>query len=240
MASGRVIGVLSGCGGAGASVLAAVLAGCAAEPGGLGPGVTPGPVFLLDCDSMGGGIDVLLGCEQVPGPRWRQVHLRGGTLDPTVLLESLPRWNRVSFLAADSAADLLPDAVDRVIGAASQAGTVVVDLPRWPSPVRAIALERCHRVVLVVPAEVRAVTAGALIAGGLDASKSTVAVRGTCRNLPAQRIGHLLGLPVIGEIPYDPASLRPSGLNMSRLRRGSRRLARAVLATGPSGCEAAA
>ena len=48
-----VIGVLSGCGGAGASVFAAVLAG--ARPGGTGT------AFLLDCDPPAGGIDVLLG-----------------------------------------------------------------------------------------------------------------------------------------------------------------------------------
>src|SRR5437879_9450609 len=86
MDSGPVIGVLSGCGGAGASVLAAVLAAAAER------------CMLIDCDHLGGGIDVLLGCERVPGPRWRHVRLRGGELDPSVLLDGLPRWRDVSFL----------------------------------------------------------------------------------------------------------------------------------------------
>jgi secretion/DNA translocation related CpaE-like protein len=219
MTSGQVIGVLSGCGGAGASVFAAVLAGSAASP-----------AFLIDCDSLGGGIDVLLGCEQVAGPRWRQVRLRGGTLDPSVLLDGLPRWGEVSFLAADTADELDAAAVGQVIDAAVGAGTVVLDLGRWPSPVRDAALARCDQVVLVTVAEVRAVTAAALIAAGLDPERTSVAVRGTSRSLPAARIGQLLGLPLLGELPYDPAGLRPSGLDISRIRRGTKRLAEAVLA----------
>jgi len=104
MSAEPVIGVLAGCGGAGASTFAAVLAGCA------GP-----PAFLLDCDPLGGGIDVLLGCEQLPGPRWGQVRLRGGPLDPQVLLSGLPCWHEVRFLAADSQQQLTELALATVI-----------------------------------------------------------------------------------------------------------------------------
>jgi MinD-like ATPase involved in chromosome partitioning or flagellar assembly len=206
--------------------LAAVLAGCAA-------GRRAGPVVLLDCDPLGGGIDVLLGCEQVPGARWRQVRLRGGAIDPVSLLSSLPRWGGVSFLAADTAADLDPSAVAALIEASTSLGTVVIDLPRWPSVVRARALAGCDRVVLVTPAEVRAVTAAALVAAGLDTGRSSVAVRGASKSLPPDRIGALLGLPVTGAIPYDPALCRPGGVQLSRLRRATRQLADALL--GPGG-----
>jgi secretion/DNA translocation related CpaE-like protein len=217
MDSGPVIGVLSGCGGAGASVLAAVLAAAAER------------CILIDCDHLGGGIDVLLGCERVPGPRWRHVRLRGGELDPSVLLDSLPRWREVSFLAADTAAELDARGVSQIIEAAAGAGPVVLDLPRWPSAVRAAAIANCRLVVLVTVAEVRAVTAAALIAAGLDPSRTVVAVRGRSRALPSSRIGQLLGLPVIGEIGFDPASLRPDGLDLARTRRSTQRLAGAIL-----------
>jgi len=217
MDSGSVIGVLSGCGGAGASVLAAVLAAAAER------------CILIDCDHLGGGIDVLLGCERVPGPRWRHVRLRGGELDPSVLLDGLPRWREVSFLAADTAEELDPRAVSQVIAAAAGAGPVVLDLPRWPSAVRAAAIAKCGLVVLVTVAEVRAVTAAGLIAAGLDPSRTTVAVRGRSRALPSSRIGELLGLPVIGEIGFDAASLRPEGLDLGRTRRSTLRLAEAIL-----------
>lgn len=221
-----VIGVVSGCGGGGASVLAATLAGCAGEPrsgGGLGR------AFLIDCDPLGGGIDVLLGCEQVPGPRWGQVRLRGGFLDPAVLLDTLPRWGRVRFLAADTPDGPGPESLAGVIAAAASVAPVVLDLPRWPSAVRTVALHRCDHVVLVTPAEVRAVTSSAVVSAGLDDRITGVAVRGVSRSLPAGRIGVLLGLPVLGEIPYDPASLRPAGYDLQKLRRGTRRLAERIL-----------
>jgi secretion/DNA translocation related CpaE-like protein len=217
MNSGPVIGVLSGCGGAGASVLAAVLAATAER------------CVLIDCDHLGGGIDVLLGCERLVGPRWRQVRLRGGELEPSVLLDGLPRWQEVSFLAADTAEELDPSAVGQVVDTAATAGPVVLDLPRWPSTVRATAIARCELVVLVTVAEVRAVTAAALIASGLDPGRTAVAVRGRSRALSSSRIGQLLGLPVIGEIGYDPASLRPEGLDIRRTRRSTQRLAAAIL-----------
>jgi secretion/DNA translocation related CpaE-like protein len=212
-----VIGVASGCGGAGASVLAAVLAGCAAD--------RAGHAFLIDCDPSGGGIDVLLGCEQQPGPRWAQVRLRGGPLDPATLRDGLPRWRAVSFLAADSPRPLDPVAVARVLDSAAAVSPVLVDLPRSGSG----RLVDCDRIVLVTAAEVRAVTATAMLAPGYQPDRTTVVVRGSSRSLPPGHLAELLGLPVLGELPYDPASLRPGGLELNRVRRRTRRLAEALL-----------
>jgi hypothetical protein len=106
---------------------------------------------------------------------------------------------------------------------------VVLDLPRWPSAVRTAALALCDRVILVTPAEVRAVTASALLSAGLDAERAVVAVRGVSRLLPAARIGELLGLPVLGSIPWDRAAQAPAGLELSRLKRPLMALARAAL-----------
>lgn len=228
-----MIGVLSGCGGAGASVFAAVLAGCAAE--------RAGHSFLIDCDPPGGGIDVLLGCEQLSGPRWAQVRLRGGELDPEVLHEALPRWNLVSFLAADTAAALDAAAVTAVIGAAASMSPVLLDLPRAPTEAGRAAADRCDRLVLVTVAEVRALTATAMVAAGLDPDRTSVLVRGSSRSLPPAQIGSLLGLPVLGELPFDRAGTRPGGLDFARVRRRTRRLAQLALdsATGvrPSAAE---
>ena len=68
-----VIGVVGGCGGAGASTFACVLAATAA---------TGWPAVLVDLDPVAGGIDVLLGIEAVPGARWSGLRLGGGRLDP--------------------------------------------------------------------------------------------------------------------------------------------------------------
>lgn len=217
MTHSPVIGVLSGCGGAGASVFAAVLAGCAP------------PSVLIDCDRLGGGIDVLLGCERQPGPRWPQVRLGGGDLDPDVLLEALPRWGTVPFLATSDCRPLDGAAVAQVVDAAARRATVVLDLPRWDTTVRSVAADRCDLTVLVVPAEVRAVTAAAAVVRELDPATTCLAVRGSSRSLPAARIATVLGLPLSAELVYDPASRYPGGLELHRLRRGTRRAGRAVL-----------
>src|SRR6185312_4996474 len=179
-----VIGVLAGCGGAGASVFAAVLAGQAAQQ--------DRHSFLIDCDPVGGGLDVLLGCEQLPGPRWGQVRLAGAALDPAVLVDSLPRWQQVSFLSPDSGRPPDPVPVASVLQAARTVSTVVIDLPRAPSELRRVALRACDLVVLVMVAELRALTATALVASGLDPGRTLVLVRGSARSLSPGRIGELL------------------------------------------------
>lgn len=218
------IGVLAGCGGAGASVFAAVLAGCAAARAG-----SAGQAFLIDCDPVGGGLDVLLGCERAAGSRWSQVRLRGGGLDPAVLRDCLPSWHQVSVLAVDAPQALDPAALSQIAAAAALAGPVVLDIARWPSPVRAAALSSCDLTILITPAEVRAVTAAAAIAADLHPERTALVVRGAAASLPAGRIGALLGLTVLGELGHDPASRRPAGLDPRRIRRGTRQLAEAVL-----------
>jgi hypothetical protein len=202
-------------------VFAAVLAWCAAAGAGR--------AFLIDCDPVGGGIDVLLGCERAAGSRWSQVRLRGGSLDPAVLRDCLPSWHQVSVLAVDDPNTLDPAALGPLTDAAALMGPVVLDLARWPSPIRAAALGCCDLTVLVTPAEVRAVTASAAVVQGLDPARTVLVIRGSAPSLPADRIGALLGLAVLGELPYDGASRRPGGLDLRRLRRGTRQVAQAVL-----------
>lgn len=214
-----VLGVLSGCGGAGASTLAALLAY-----------LLPQPAVLIDCDPLGGGIDVLLGCEQRPGPRWGQVRLRGGPLDPLTLLDVLPRWHDVRFLAADHPSALSPAAVSAVVAAAAEVGPVVLDLPRAGCELRAAGIAGCDLLAVVTPAEVRGVTATAVLAPGLDPERSGLVVRGASRSLPAGHIGELLGLPVWARLPYDPAATSENGLQARQLRRRTRQAAEAVLA----------
>lgn len=222
--------MLAGCGGAGASVFAAVLAGCAAgRAGSAGWAGSAGQAFLIDCDPVGGGIDVLLGCERAAGSRWSQVRLRGGGLDPAVLRDCLPSWHQVSVLAVDDPQALDPAALSQIVAAAALAGPVVLDIARWPSPIRAAALSSCDLTILITPAQVRAVTAAAAIAADLDPGRTALVIRGAAPTLPADRIGALLGLTVLGRLGHDPASRQPAGLDPRRIRRGTRQLAEAAL-----------
>ncbi|MGH8862840.1 MAG: septum site-determining protein Ssd, partial [Jatrophihabitantaceae bacterium] len=95
-----MIGVIGGSGGVGASTFASVVASVA------------GRAVLIDLDTVGGGIDVLLGMEETAGARWSGLRVGGGYLDPALLADGLPRWRDVAVLAADEPPD--PAAVAQV------------------------------------------------------------------------------------------------------------------------------
>jgi secretion/DNA translocation related CpaE-like protein len=175
---GRVVAVLGGRGGAGASVLAAAVATAAADRGGR--------ALLVDCDPLAGGVDLLLGVEEQPGLRWAGLGLAGGRVSAEALHGALPgravRGGRVTVLACgrDEAAPE-PAAVAAVVDAGRRAGdTVVCDLPRTLGPAALAALERADLAVLVVPAEVRACAAAQRVAAAVAgrAARLAVVVRG--------------------------------------------------------------
>lgn len=148
---GCVVGVLGGRGGAGASVLATAI--------GLAAGDS---ALLLDCDPLGGGIDLVLGAEFSDGVRWSGLHLDGGRISMATLDEALPghrhREGRLAFVADDGAAEgPAGDAVGSVVDAGRRAGRVVVcDLSRHLDAAAEAVVRRADLLIVVVPAEVRA------------------------------------------------------------------------------------
>jgi len=197
-----VIGVIGGSGGVGASTFAAVLTSVA-ERG-----------VLIDLDPVGGGIDVLLGIDDLAGARWSGLRVEGGYLDPTLLDEGLPRWRDVAVLAADQPPDAA--AVAQVAAAAAQLGTVVLDLPRSPSPLRAAGLAACDLCVLVASAhDVRSLVAAAAVLRSLpDIPVGVVLRRGS---FGVDEAIELLGAPLLGVLP---ATDRPSGRSTARVALG--------------------
>lgn len=191
--TGRVVGVLGGSGGVGASSFAALLADAAR------------PAMLIDLDVLGGGVDVLLGIEHAPGARWSGLRVDGGRLDPQVLLDGLPRWRSVAVLAADDDAPDLSAAL-QVIDVAGRLGSVIADLPRSPSPLRDRVLLRCELCVLVARAEVRELAAArALLRSLPPVSVGAVLRRGA---LPAADAADVLAVPLLGQLP--PADQVPA------------------------------
>src|SRR5882757_4496878 len=87
------IGVVGGRGGAGASTLACALAVTAARAGRR--------TMLVDGDPLGGGLDVLLGGEQVEGRRWPDFAASKGRVAGGALEESLPRLHELRVLSWD-------------------------------------------------------------------------------------------------------------------------------------------
>ena len=192
-----VIGVVGGSGGVGASTFAAGLARLGA------PASSAGRAVLVEIDPTSGGIDVLLGMEAVPGPRWSGLRLAGGRLEPAALTEGLPAWSSVAFVAADVTPSA--DAVAQLLPVAKRVGPVVVDLPRWATPARSAALAGCDLVVLIAGSDVAPIAAARRVAADLGpASRVAVVVRGGCAPL---EVANLVGAPLVGRVPTDVRSL---------------------------------
>ena len=83
------------------------------------------------------------------------------------------------------------------------------------------------------PAEVRALTGSALVCAELaarfDDKRMVAVVRGSSRSVSPALVSSVLGVEVAGTLPYDPASLRPAGLELARTRRATRGVASLVL-----------
>jgi secretion/DNA translocation related CpaE-like protein len=202
-ARARVIGVLAGRGGAGASVLAAGIALAAAARG--------EPAWLIDLDPLGGGSDAGVGAELAAGARWPDLGVLTGRLSPAVLRAAVPEVHGVAVVAAArSTGDLAPEAVRTVVAAASRgAGTVVLDLARHRTTARDEAVAAVGELLLVVPAEIRAVLAARKVVDGLGTTPAPprAVVRTVAGALPAREVLRGLGLPFAGELA-DEISVR--------------------------------
>jgi len=212
---GRVIAVIGGRGGAGASILAAGLAVTA-----VGAGLS---TLLVDGDPLGGGLDLILGWEHVDGLRWPALTDAGGRVDPPALLQALPHRGDLVLLsfARDSpgaATFAVPgEAMAATLDAARRGRDMIVaDLPRQLDDAAVLALQAADRTLLVVPAELRATAAAARIAAAvaLHCEDLAVVVRGPAPGrLKAREISRALGLPLAG-------SLRPEQALCQALERG--------------------
>jgi len=227
--------VVGGCGGGGASTFAAALGVAAAGMGAR--------AFLLDGDPLGGGLDLVLGSETVPGVRWPDLVGTSGRVSASSLRDALPRVGTLGLLSWDRG-DLavVPSAVMREVVAAGRRGhdVVVVDLPRRLDPAVEEVLLEVDTTYLVLPAEVRAVAAAARVAHALRTVSTSLelVVRGPGpAGLDGPLVSDSLGLPLALEMRPERGldAVLDSGEGLWRRRRGPlargcRRLLEHVLA----------
>ncbi|WEH40491.1 CpaE-like family protein [Streptomyces sp. NBC_01218] len=198
------VAVMGGRGGAGASTLACALAVTAAREGLR--------ATLIDGDPLGGGIDVLLGGERSEGKRWPDFAHTRGRLGSGVLEESLPALHglRVLSRGRESGEAVPPQAVRSVLAAARRlGGVVVVDLPRQVDEGVAEALSQADVGLLVVPGELRAVAAAKCVASGVGTTLDdlrVVARAPFAPGLDGPWVARALSLPLVGELPLEPAA----------------------------------
>lgn len=231
------VGVLGGRGGAGASTLACALALTAARGGRR--------TMLVDGDALGGGLDVLLGGERTEGLRWPAFAESRGRVGGGALEESLPRLHDLRLLSWDRGDSVLipAEAMKSVLSAARRrGGVVVVDLPRRVDETVAEALAQIDVGLLLVPAELRAVAAAHRVASraqlvlrdlravvrtpGGPGARGARGVRGYGRGLDEAEVARLLGLPLAGELPWEPGLLEAAERGVPPGARTSGALAR--------------
>lgn len=204
-APGRLVAIVSACGGAGGSVLAAAVALTAAR--------ARQTVVLCDLDPGGPGLDITLGAEGLGGAHWHDIDAADGWIPVDALLRALPsvRSGRgaVSLLChgrepGRSASEIA--AVGAVLDSTRRAGVLtVLDAPRQlPPPVDRV-VARADLTVVVAPAEVRGAVGAARLIPQLTASGSKVAlvVRGPSPGgVGAADIASAAGAPLL-------AAMRP-------------------------------
>lgn len=195
--STRMIGIVAGCGGAGASSFAARLAAAARAHG---------PVVLVDADPTGGGLDTLIEAPPLRGVSWTDIAATGST-DADALRGSLPQIDDVRLLCTHEDGPAVDEAsLDRALAALSLAGgTVVVDLAPTLVPAAAAYLDE---LLLLSPCSDHAVRAAqrrqASWRGNPLRSGLVVRRRG---DLHPQDVAAELGLPLLGTFRDSPGAV---------------------------------
>ena len=195
---GLVLGVIGGCGGAGATTAAIWIAQAAA---GLGA-----RVLLVDGDRWGGGLELALAAEDGPGLRWPDLAEASGSIDPQQLSDSLPVAGGFSFLSWPATREQpLPVAAGAAAGVLDAARRgyelVVVDVGRGAEPLHTVVWD-CDRILVVVPAQLKAAVAAVRLLQELPPVEAGLLVRGRPGSaLDSSLIADAVGVPVQGRIP---------------------------------------
>lgn len=179
LGSAPCVAVLGGCGGAGASTLAAGLARSALHSGRA--------VVLIDADPLGGGLETILADDLAP----RREATGSGARGLSLLTCARPDGTPVPA-----------DSMGRALGAmAGEAELVIVDLPRNLGDSTRLAAAYATHALLVAPVTERAlVSAHRLLTqlGALGPRPGLVARLPSRDLLSPQRLAELLRLPLSG------------------------------------------
>ncbi len=222
--SATVLSFAGGAGGLGASTLAVASAIVAAE--------RKLRVLLIDGDHLGGGLDLLLGLESLPGLRWPDLHCAQGQLPAESLHAALPRLGSLAVLAsARGEPQPVPQAAWSAVLDAGRRGhdLVIVDLPRSFVAFDGF-FQTPDQLCLLVSGRIPAVAAAAQYLAQLGPASpghSAILRRRSGDSLSRHHVQIALGLPVLAEIRDDQRlpALGERGQSPGLSHRGSLRRA---------------
>lgn len=187
--SGVLVGVVGGCGGAGATTFAAALGLVLAE--------MLGSALLVDADPHGGGVEEVLGIRG-GGVRWDVLGESSGRLSARSLRETLPGRDGLAVVAwpSDRAADVAPSTVRAVLSAGRRGyPAVVVDLPRSGGRMLDPVLIGADHLFVLSTVTVPGLAACRQLVGRLPFPPTAVVLRGRAGPPPGE-VERFLGVPV--------------------------------------------
>ncbi|MBJ7357544.1 septum site-determining protein Ssd [Nocardioides sp.] len=222
---GRVVGVVAGSGGAGATTFACALAQVAARDG---------TAVVVDTDPLGPGADRVLGLDGCPGVRWGDLGETSGRLGARSLRDALPSRAGLAALTWETGTlgELAPQVVRESLSAARRGhALVVVDLARSADPLVADVALRCDALVVVARSTVASAAATVRVVGRFaDHPSVSLVARGT--ETVAEQVASVAGLPLLATMRDQRGLVErvDLGLGPVRGRRGPlARAARCVL-----------
>ncbi|MFF3066211.1 septum site-determining protein Ssd [Oerskovia sp. NPDC057915] len=235
-----VVGAVGARGGAGTSTVSAVLADGLRRAGRR--------TVLVDLETRGGGVDVLLGIDHRDGPRWSDLRDARGAVDGRALAGLLPTWRHVPVLSAHRADPVTLDdgvVVDVCSALADTCDVLVLDLPRSVldgaggpgGPGHTALVGACDTLLLVTPLDLPSV-AGAVATAelatrhGAGRALRLVARRPAPGRLDPWDVSDVVGLPLAATVPWDRA-------HAGRVERGEGPDVRARRPLGRAGTELA-
>ncbi|GMA38309.1 hypothetical protein [Mobilicoccus caccae] len=220
----RVISVVGTAGGVGASVLTAALASRASHLGAA--------VVAVDARPFGGGLDVVLGADEEPGLRWRDLADAAGPVEGAEVFGRLPLAGRCGVLSFDRDEPLIPspEALTCLVGALGRVSDIVlIDAPRAGEVWEAEVADLSDEVIAVTGYTIPALAAAAASLAHLDLVHDGLWL--ACRtdretaDLP-DAITRRFDIPLLGAVPTDARV--PTALREGRPPPGRGRLAKAV------------
>lgn len=203
---GRLVAVVGASGGVGASTFAAGLAAV------LGTD-SPHQALLADLDPWGGGLDLLLGLEAAPGPRWSALRESRGRISGAALREVLPHWHGVAVLANDGIEVPAPALLAVAAAGVAEGGAVVLDLPRTGLGALTDSGLRLDRAVVVAADDVLGVAAARRLLPALAplAAGTALVLLQASGAVDAAVVERTVPAPVVARLRVERALLRRLG-----------------------------